>query len=97
MKDKRTYTHLKEHGEDMTHENEFKIDIPEDRGTLDLTRRIDELEEALDGYVQLVIMQKNEIWGLKQIQSENESNKNLLQGYKKVIEDLSAKLRQKDS
>ncbi len=97
MKDKRTYTHLKEHGEDMTHENEFKIDIPEDRGTLDLTRRIDELEEALDGYVQLVVMQKNEIWGLKQIQSENESNKNLLQGYKKVIEDLSAKLRQKDS
>ena len=31
MKEKRTYTHLKEHGEDMTHENEFKIDI-EDRG-----------------------------------------------------------------
>ena len=97
MKDKRTYTHLKEHGEDMTHENEFKIDIPEDRGTLDLTRRIDELEEALDGYVQLVVMQKNEIWGLKKIQSENESNKNLLQGYKKVIIDLSNKLRREDS
>jgi len=27
MKDKRTYTHLKEHGEDMTHENESKITI----------------------------------------------------------------------
>ena len=26
MKDKRTYTHLKEHGEDMTHENEVKIE-----------------------------------------------------------------------
>ena len=26
MKDKRTYTKLKEHGEDMTHENESKID-----------------------------------------------------------------------
>jgi hypothetical protein len=64
---------------------------------LDLTRRIDELEEALDGYVQLVVMQKNEIWGLKQIQSENESNKNLLQGYKKVIIDLSNKLRREDS
>ena len=71
-------------------------DYLDDRGELDLTRRIDELEEALDGYVQLVVMQKNEIWGLKQIQSENESNKNLLQGYKKVIEDLSIKLR-KDS
>jgi hypothetical protein len=26
MKDKRTYDKLKEHGEDMTHENESKID-----------------------------------------------------------------------
>jgi len=72
-------------------------DYLDDRGQLDLTRRIDELEEALDGYVQLVVMQKNEIWGLKQIQSENESNKNLLQGYKKVIIDLSNKLRREDS
>ena len=71
--------------------------MKDDRGELDLTKRIDELEEALDGYVQLVIMQKNEIWGLKQIQSENESNKNLLQGYKKVIIDLSNKLRREDS
>jgi hypothetical protein len=71
--------------------------MKDDRGELDLTRRIEELEEALDGYVQLVVMQKNEIWGLKQIQSENESNKNLLQGYKKVIDDLSNKLRREDS
>ena len=70
--------------------------MKDDRGQLDLTRRIDELEEALDGYVQLVVMQKNEIWGLKKIQSENESNKNLLQGYKKVIQNLSNKLRRKD-
>jgi hypothetical protein len=71
--------------------------MKDDRGELDLTRRIEELEEALDGYVQLVVMQKNEIWGLKQIQSENESNKNLLQGYKKVIDDLSNKLRRENS
>jgi len=71
--------------------------MKDDRGELDLTRRIDELEEALDGYVQLVRMQKNEIWGLKQISSENESNKNLLQGYQKVIHKLTDKLRQKDS
>ena len=30
---------------------------------------------------------------LKQIASENEKNKNLLQGYKKVIEDLSSKVK----
>ena len=34
MKDKRTYTKLKEHGEDMSHENESKI-TNEDRGPLD--------------------------------------------------------------
>ena len=71
--------------------------MKDDRGQLDLTRRIEELEEALDGYVQLVVIQKNEIWGLKQIQSENEKNKNLLQGYKKVIIDLTNKLRREDS
>ena len=71
--------------------------MKDDRGELDLTRRIDELEEALDGYVQLVVMKKNEIGGLKKIQSENESNKNLMQGYRKVIIDLSNKLRREDS
>ena len=71
--------------------------MKDDRGELDLTRCIEELEEALEGYVQLVVMQKNEIWGLKQIQSENDKNKNLLQGYKKVIIDLTNKLRREDS
>ena len=97
MKEKRTYTHLKEHGEDMTHENEFKIDIPEDRGTLDLTRQIEDLKETIKGYDFLLSSLKKEIFEFKKISSENEMNKNLLQGYKKVIEDLSAKLRQKAS
>jgi len=93
MKDKRTYTHLKEHGEDMTHENEFKIDIPEDRGPLDLTRQIEELTSTIKAYEFLVNTLKKEIFESKKIASENEKNKNLLQGYKKVIEDLTIKLR----
>jgi hypothetical protein len=96
MKEKRTYTHLKEHGEDMTHENEFKVDLKEDRGHLGLTRQIDELKQTVEGYEFLVDVLKKEVFEFKKISSENESNKNLLQGYKKVIEDLSAKLRQKD-
>ena len=96
MKDKRTYTHLKEHGEDMTHENEFKIDIPEDRGPLDLTRQVDELTSTIKSYNVLLNVFKKEIWELKKFVSEDYKNKNLLQGYRKVIEDLSAKLRQKD-
>ena len=74
-------------------EDEFKIDIPEDRGTLDLTRRIEELEDTIKGYDFLLMSLKKEIFAAKKIASENEKNKNLLQGYKKVIEDLSIKLR----
>ena len=78
-------------------EDELKIDIPEDRGTLDLTRRIEELENTIKGYDFLLESLKKEIFELKKIASENEKNKNLLQGYRKVIEELSNKLRKKDS
>ncbi len=78
MKDKRTYTHLKEHGEDMTHENESKVDPKEDRGSLDLTFMIEQ--------------HKKEIWEYKQKESDWINTKNLADGYKKVIEELSAKL-----
>ena len=54
MKEKRTYTHLKEHGEDMTHENEFKIDVPEDRGPLDLTRQLMNLDSTIKAYEFLI-------------------------------------------
>ena len=78
MKDKRTYTHLKEHGEDMTHENESKVDPKEDRGSLDLTFMIEQ--------------HKKEIWEYKQKESDWINTQNLADGYKKVIEELSAKL-----
>ena len=78
MKDKRTYTKLKEHGEDMTHENESKVDPKEDRGSLDLTFIIEQ--------------HKKELWKYKQKESEWINTENLANGYKKVIEELSAKL-----
>ena len=56
-------------------------------------RNQDELQDTIEGYKVLVEEQKKEIFELKKIVSENEKNKNLLQGYKKVIEDLSIKLR----
>jgi len=56
-------------------------------------RNQDELQDTIEGYKALVEKQKKEIFELKKIVSENEKNKNLLQGYKKVIEDLSIKLR----
>jgi len=56
-----------------------------------------ELHEITEGYKTVIEELKKEIWELKQIASENEKNKNLLQGYKNVIQDLTDKLRQKDS
>ena len=71
--------------------------MKDDRGELDLTKQIENLTETINGYKLLIDMHKKELWDLRQIASDNENNKNLLQGYKKVIQDLSAKLRQKDS
>ena len=72
MKDKRTYTHAKEHGEDMSHENEVKIEP----GNLPY----------------LIEMHKKEIWEWKQRESEHIKTQNLLDGSKKIIDELSAKI-----
>jgi len=47
MKDKQTYTKIKEYGTDMSYENESKI-INEDRGSLDLERRLDDKDKIID-------------------------------------------------
>jgi len=54
-----------------------------------------ELQDTIEGYKQLIDQQKKEIWELKKVVSENERNKNLLSGYKKVIEDLQIRLNKK--
>ena len=51
-----------------------------------------ELQETIEGYKMVIEEQKKEIFKLKQIASENEKNKNLLQGYKNVINDLSSRV-----
>ena len=61
-----------------------------------LTKRVKELEDINEGHRQLNGQLRVELQMWKQIGSELESTKNLLQGYKSVINDLSNKLRQKD-
>ena len=80
MKDKRTYTNAKEHGEDMSLENEVKIkhEPKEDRGSLDLTFLIEQ--------------HKQEIWDYKQKESEWVKTDNMFKGSKKIIDELSSKL-----
>ena len=61
-----------------------------------LTKRVKELEDINEGHRQLNGQLRVELQMWKQIGSELESTKNLLQGYRSVINELSNKLRQKD-
>ena len=79
MKDKRTYTNAKEHGEDMSHENETKI------------KHDSSLGETLP---YLIEKHKKEIWDWKQKEADWIKTDNLFKGSQKIIEELSAKMIQ---
>ena len=67
MKDKRTYINKKEHGEDMSHENESKID------TSPVEVLTEQYKADLWKYKEresLHLMVKNQLEGMKQIISE---------------------------
>ena len=64
MKDKRTYTHYKEHGEDISHENEIVIDFnkaKDDRGVNDLERTIDKLRNNIRDLLSMNTQYKTEL------------------------------------
>ena len=76
----------------------------DERGDSDLEKQIDtlkarvkELEDINEGHRELNGELRKEIFFWKEKSSESEKDKNLLQGYKKVIQDLSDKLRRKES
>ena len=71
--------------------------MKDDRGPLDLTKQIENLHLTIQMYQEILRDAQKQIYYWKQFSYEDEKNKNLLQGYKKVIEDLSNKLRRKDS
>ena len=88
--------------------NDERITVAEnymdDRGDSDLEKqistlkaRIKDLEEINEGHRMLNAELRKEIFFWKEKSSESEKDKNLLQGYKKVIQDLSDKLRRKES
>ncbi len=67
--------------------------MKDDRGNLDLTKEIENLKGQVEGFKALLQLYKKQLWDLKQIQSENEKNKNLVEGYKKVIEEIVKNVR----
>jgi len=71
--------------------------MKDDRGELDLTKQIDNLKLTIKMYQQLLVDAQKQISFWKKFWYEDQKKENLLQGYKKVIDDLSNKLRRKDS
>ena len=74
--------------------------MKDDRGDLDMSKQIEELQQRVkelesinDGHRQLNGQLRIEIQMWKDMASECAKVKNLLQGYKAVIEDLSSQLR----
>ena len=74
--------------------------MKEDRGSHDLEQRIDtltkrikELEDISEGHRKLNGELRKEIYFWKEKSVDTEKYKNLLQGYKNVIHDLSSQLR----
>ncbi len=83
MKDKRTYNKLKEHGEDMTHENESRIDnigAKDDRGPGDLTLLTEQYKADLFKY--------------QQKEAEYVKTKNQLAGTKAIVLEMAGTIRQ---
>ena len=60
-----------------------------------LTKRVKELEDINEGHRQLNGQLRVELQMWKDMASEHEKTKNLLQGYKKVIEDLTKRINEK--
>ena len=70
--------------------------MKEDRGDLDLTKQIDNLKQQVEGLKILIDLYRRQLWEQRLLSSQLESSNNLLQGYKKVIQKLTDKLKQKE-
>jgi len=71
--------------------------MKDDRGDLDLTKQIEDLKLTIKMYQTILRDAQKQIYYWKTFWYESQSKENLLQGYKKVIQQLSDKLRRKDS
>ena len=70
--------------------------MKDDRGPNDLEKQIQDLKLTIQVYQSVLRDAQQQIFYWKQFRSKYESSENLLQGYKKVIIDLTNKLRRKD-
>ena len=71
--------------------------MKDDRGDLDLTKQIDNYKQRVQGLEFIIELQKKQLWEQRLLSSKLETANNLLQGYQKVIQNLTDKLRRKES
>ena len=69
----------------------------DDRGPNDLEKQIKDLKLTIQMYQSILRDAQKQIYYWKTFWYESQSKENLLQGYKKVIQNLTDKLRRKDS
>ena len=65
--------------------------MKDDRGELDLTKQIEDLQLKVDTYEELIGDSKKLKWEVRKLESEIIKKDNLIQGMQKVITDLSEK------
>ena len=70
--------------------------MKDDRGELDLTKQVEDLKLTVKFYQSILRDAQKQIYYWKKFWYESQSKENLLQGYKKVIQELSNKLIKKD-
>ena len=71
--------------------------MKDDRGPNDLEKQIKNLKNTIKMYQSILRDAQHQIYYWKKFWYESQSKENLLQGYKKVIQNLSDKLKRKDS
>ena len=65
--------------------------MKDDRGELDLTKQIEDLQLKVDTYKELMGDTKKLKWEIKKLESEIIKKDNLIQGMQQIITDLSEK------
>ena len=70
--------------------------MKDDRGPADLTKQIEDLKLTITMYQTILRDAQKQIYYWKTFWYESQGKENLLQGYKKVIQELSNKLIKKD-
>ena len=71
--------------------------MKDDRDLNDLEKKVHDLKLTIQMYQSILRDAQHQIYYWKKFWYESQSKENLLQGYKKVIENLSDKLKRKDS